>query len=348
MARRRVRRDRPRRDAARRRRFRGVPAAPRARRLGAGADADGARRRRGPGRRPRRGADDYLAKPFSFAELLARLRALTRHGGPSSGPPCSRWATSGSIPRRGRCGAAAPRSGSRRRSSRCSRRSCAARAGALALPPAGARLGLRVREPLERRRRLRPLPAREDRPPVRPVDRDGARRRLPPARGDELSHCPVRHPPHARVRARDGGGARGPALSLPPARVDARREGRRGVSASADASPRWCGRGRLRLDSAEAVRGRGDRTRVSRRCSTADGKVIGRHPGRADVGGDRDGSSLPAEPRNSSTGSLCRASTTAQARSRFPSGPPGGPVVALVGSALEDRDDTLRRTCRGS
>jgi DNA-binding response OmpR family regulator len=32
------------------------------------------------------GADDYMAKPFSFGELLARLRALTRRRGPVTTP----------------------------------------------------------------------------------------------------------------------------------------------------------------------------------------------------------------------------------------------------------------------
>jgi DNA-binding response OmpR family regulator len=36
------------------------------------------------------GADDYLAKPFAFAELIARLRALARRAHPAVGPVLSR------------------------------------------------------------------------------------------------------------------------------------------------------------------------------------------------------------------------------------------------------------------
>ena len=74
------------------------------------------------------GADDYLTKPFSFAELLARLRALVRRA-PAERPVGARGRRPAARPRR------APRLARRdrarrcpRRSSRCSRPSCAARA----------------------------------------------------------------------------------------------------------------------------------------------------------------------------------------------------------------------------
>ncbi len=56
------------------------------RRLVTGTHADGSRRGRGPSAGLDTGADGYLTKPFSFAELLARVRALHRRG-PIEAPP---------------------------------------------------------------------------------------------------------------------------------------------------------------------------------------------------------------------------------------------------------------------
>ena len=113
------------------------------------------------------GADDYLAKPFSFAELLARLRALARRGGVERPTevvvddlrlnPATRRVWRGEV------------------EIRLSPKEFALletfmrRPGPGSLPASAARacVGLRLREPVERDRRLRALPAREDRPPLR-------------------------------------------------------------------------------------------------------------------------------------------------------------------------------------
>ena len=77
-------RSRPRgagRDAARPRRLRAAAAGP-AGQPGRGGDADRPRHHGRPGRRARRGADDYLVKPFAMAELVARVDAVLRRTRP--------------------------------------------------------------------------------------------------------------------------------------------------------------------------------------------------------------------------------------------------------------------------
>ena len=83
----RLRRRRPRRDAAAARRLRGLPDAPRERGRWAPVlllTARDAVEDRVAGLDA--GADDYLPKPFSFAELYARLRALTSRARDASVP----------------------------------------------------------------------------------------------------------------------------------------------------------------------------------------------------------------------------------------------------------------------
>ena len=71
------------------------------------------------------GADDYLAKPFSPRELLARIRAVVRRARGRAGPEAgwSAWAASWSIPPRGGSRSTGARSRSPATSSRCSTRS---------------------------------------------------------------------------------------------------------------------------------------------------------------------------------------------------------------------------------
>ena len=121
------------------------------------------------------GADDYLAKPFSFAELFARLRALAATGrrraadrGRCRRSP--RW-----IRRPAECGEAMSRSDFLRRSLRSSKHSCAAPARLSRDFSYSNMRGTSLREPVERDRRVRALSAGEDRPPLwHRLARDGA------------------------------------------------------------------------------------------------------------------------------------------------------------------------------
>src|SRR5262249_18990437 len=107
------------------------------------------------------GADDYLVKPFAFAELLARLRALARRGAGARGgapPPPPGGGGGGGRPR----GGPAPGEGVRVPGD------VHAPTGrvAAAPPPPRAGGGLRERHRGDRRRLLRPPPAAKDRQAV--------------------------------------------------------------------------------------------------------------------------------------------------------------------------------------
>ena len=207
-----LRRGGARRDAAGHRRLRDLPAAARRRRLDAGADAHGARRGRGP----RRGARRRRRRLPREAVLVRRaVRAAARAGaarpegaagGARGGRPAARSRHPAGVARRS--GDRAVDEGVR------AARGVHAPAGRGAQPPrpAGARVGLRLREPLERDRRLRALPAREGRPAVRREEhRDGARARATGCAptGARRERPPDPPPAHARLHGGDGARAAG-------------------------------------------------------------------------------------------------------------------------------------------
>jgi DNA-binding response OmpR family regulator len=66
------------------------------------------------------GADGYLAKPFDFPVLVARVRALARRSHPAA-PPVLRVASSSSTPRSGEPPGPGGHSSSGRKNSACSR-----------------------------------------------------------------------------------------------------------------------------------------------------------------------------------------------------------------------------------
>ena len=157
-----VRRDRARPDAARRRR-RGLPAAARDRRVGARADAHRARRRRGPWPASTR-APTTTCRSRSPLPSCSRDCARSSAAARSSGRRCSKSACSDPATRQAWRGDAEIGLSAKEFAlletfmRRPGLRPLAGRA-------AEARVGLRVREPLERRRRLRPyLREKIDRP----------------------------------------------------------------------------------------------------------------------------------------------------------------------------------------
>ena len=131
------------------------------------------------------GADDYLTKPFAFAELLARLRALVRRG---AGERPARARGRRPPPRPGHAARLArrrPRSRCRGRSSRSWRPSCAGRAACSRASICSSTRGTTSTSTARTSTDVyvRYLREKIDRPFGRDVDRDRARRGLPAAGG---------------------------------------------------------------------------------------------------------------------------------------------------------------------
>src|SRR6185503_4617891 len=170
----------PRRDAARHRRAGDLPRPAR----GGGLDPGPHAHRQGRDRRPRRRAGRRRRRLRRQAVLVHRAhRAPARADPPPPGRATGRPRGRRPAPRPRR----PPRVARRDRGVAVAHRvrpagdaHALARPRAVAPGPHRARLGRGVREPLQRRGRLHPLSAQQDRPAVRRrVDRDGPRLRLP-------------------------------------------------------------------------------------------------------------------------------------------------------------------------